>query len=60
MPPEVLLLPKIVLTILGFLLFQMKLNNVLSKSLKNFAGVFFLHSLHFSYMILYSLASVDF
>ena len=39
MPPEVLLLYRIVLAILGFLLFQMKLSTVLSRSLKNFAGI---------------------
>ena len=39
MPPEVLLLPRIVLVILGFLLFQMKLSTVLLRSLKNFAGI---------------------
>ena len=38
MPPEVLLLYRIVLDILGFLLFHMKLSTVLSRSLKNFAG----------------------
>ena len=39
MPPEVLLLYRIVLAILGFLLFHMKLSTILSRSLKNFAGI---------------------
>ena len=39
MPPEVLLLYRIVLAILGFLLFHMKFITVLLKSLKNFAGI---------------------
>ena len=39
MPPEVLLLYRIVLAILGFLLFHMKLNTVLLRSVKNFAEI---------------------
>ena len=39
MPPEILLLYRIVLTILGFLLFKMKLSTILSRSVKNFAGI---------------------
>ena len=39
MPPEILLLYRNVLTILGCLLFHMKLSTVLSRSLKNFAGI---------------------
>ena len=38
MPPEVLLLYRIVLANLGFLLFHMKLGTVLLRSVKNFAG----------------------
>ena len=39
MPPEVLSLYWIVLAILGFLLFYVKLSTVLSRSVKNFAGI---------------------
>ena len=39
MPPEVLLLYRIVLAILGFLIFHMMLSTVLSRSMKNFAGI---------------------
>ena len=39
MPPEILLLYRIVLAILSFLLFHMKLSTVLSRSVKNFAGI---------------------
>lgn len=38
-PPEVLLLFRIALAILGFLLFQMNLQIVLSNSLKNWIGI---------------------
>ena len=38
MPPEVILLYGIVLAILGFLLFHIKLSTVLSGSVMNFAG----------------------
>ena len=38
MPPEVPLLYKIVLAILGFLFFHIKLIIVLSRSVKNFDG----------------------
>ena len=39
MPPEVPLLYRIVLAILGFLLFHMRLNTILSRSVKKFAGI---------------------
>ena len=39
MPSEVLLLYRIVLGLLGFLLFHMKLSTVLSRSVNNFAGI---------------------
>ena len=39
MPPEVLLLYRIVLAILGFLFFHIKLIIVLSRSVKNFVGI---------------------
>ena len=39
MPPEVPLLYRIVLDILGFLFFNMKLSIVLLRSGKNFAGI---------------------
>ena len=39
MPPEVLLLPRTVLAILGFLLFHMKVSAIHLRSLKNFAGI---------------------
>ena len=38
-PPEILLLYRIVLAILGFLLLYMKLNTILLRFLKNFAGI---------------------
>jgi hypothetical protein len=38
-PPEVLLLLRIVFTILGFLLFQMNLQIDLSNSVKNSVGI---------------------
>ena len=38
-PPEVLSLFRIVLNILGFLLFHMKLSTVLLRFVKNFAGL---------------------
>ena len=40
MPPEVPLLYRIDLTILGFLFFHLKLCIVLSRFVKNFAGIF--------------------
>ena len=40
MPPEVSLLYRTVLSILGFLFFHMKLSIVLLRSVKNFAGIF--------------------
>ena len=39
MPPEVPLLYRIVLTVLGFLFFHMKLSIFLSESVKNFDGI---------------------
>jgi hypothetical protein len=39
MPPEVLLLFRIILAILGFLSFHMKLRIVLSISVKNYVGI---------------------
>ena len=39
MIPEVLLLYRIVLAVLGFLFFHMKLSTVLSRSVKNFARI---------------------
>ena len=39
MLPEVLLLYRIGLALLGFFVFQMNLSAVLLKSLKNFAGI---------------------
>ena len=39
MPPEVFLLYRIVLNILGFLFFHMKLSTILSRSVKNFPGI---------------------
>ena len=39
MPPEVPLLYRIVLVVLGFLLFHMKLSIILSRSVNNFAGI---------------------
>ena len=39
MPPEVLLLYRIVLAILGFLFFHINLIIVLSRSVKNFDGI---------------------
>ena len=41
MPPEVPLLYRIDLTILGFLLFHLKLSIVLSRFVKNFAVIFY-------------------
>jgi hypothetical protein len=38
-PPEVLLLLRILLAILGFLFFHMKLRIVLSMSVKNYVGI---------------------
>ena len=40
MPPEVLLLYRIVFAVPGFLLFYMKLSTVLSRSVNNFAEIF--------------------
>ena len=39
MPPEVLLLYRIVFPILGFFISHMKLSTVLSRSVKNFAKI---------------------
>ena len=39
MPPEVLLLYRIVLAILGFLLFHTKLSIIISRSVKNFTEI---------------------
>ena len=46
MHPEVLLLHRIVLAILGFLLFHMKLSTVLLRSVKNFAVILMLIALN--------------